>query len=167
MGASDYPKQVYAIQHNITKRMYIGSSKDVRSRYLSHMYQLRAGKHPVEDFQKDFNEYGEDFSLYILDTIDWTTKGNEYRWMRRYNTTVRGIGYNYMDNARRQVDNVDINYPPFKAGLPDEANQRETIGFDKFKDEYITKIINLLDECEVSLLDLILKIITKAKVQND
>ena len=60
------PRKVYAIQHNTTKRIYIGSSVDVEARYMNHMYQLRAGKHIVEDMQDDFINYGEDYSLFIL-----------------------------------------------------------------------------------------------------
>ena len=35
-----FPRAIYAIQHNATKRIYIGSSSDVELRYWGHMYPL-------------------------------------------------------------------------------------------------------------------------------
>ena len=58
--------QVYMILHNPTGRMYIGQSTKVEQRIKHHMTMLRAGKHPVEDMQKDFNEFGEDYTITIL-----------------------------------------------------------------------------------------------------
>ena len=112
-----YPKKVYAIQHNATKRIYIGSSQDVSARYLGHISSLRNGKHGVEDMQKDFDKYGEDFSLYILDEITYETKWKEYAWMRKYNSCVRGVGYNYKDSATKQL--YGINNPPYREGVPE------------------------------------------------
>ena len=40
-----YPKKVYAIQHNVTGRIYVGSTKNTTKRYLSHMAELRKGTH--------------------------------------------------------------------------------------------------------------------------
>ena len=35
----DFPRKVYAIQHNVTERIYIGSSRKVKDRYMNHMYR--------------------------------------------------------------------------------------------------------------------------------
>lgn len=114
----DNSKKVYAIQHNVTKKIYIGSSKNVDDRYLNHIYRLRAGKHHIEDMQKDFDEYGEDYSLFILDEITtYSERIKEYEWMRRYNTFERGVGYNYMDNGKEMV--CARNTPPYKEGFPE------------------------------------------------
>lgn len=113
----ELPRKVYAIQHNITKRIYIGSSKNVEQRYKSHIWQLRAGSHHVEDMQADYDECGEDYSLFILDEIvRYEDRGIEYEWMKKFNTIVRGIGYNYGDKRRVVPELFSI---PLKDGLPE------------------------------------------------
>lgn len=111
------PRKVYAIQHNITKRIYIGSSKDVEKRYKSHIWSLRAGNHLVDDMQADFDEYGEDFSVFILDEIlRYEDRFVEYEWMKKYNTFVRGVGYNYGDKRKITPNLLTI---PIKDGCPE------------------------------------------------
>ena len=89
--------QVYMIRHNVTGRMYIGRSKELEKRIYSHFNRLRSGKHPVEDMQEDFDLFGDDFTISILGEIT-----NEHIWLEKemqekYQSTVRGIGYNYND----------------------------------------------------------------------
>lgn len=99
----DLPRKVYLIRHNITGRIYIGSSKNVETRYMNHMYNLRSGKHPVEDMQKDFDEHGENFTLTVIDEIrTYEEASKEYEWMREFKSYIRGVGYNYKDNAFRE-----------------------------------------------------------------
>lgn len=98
-----YPRKVYAIRHNTTNKVYIGSSCNVDRRFLQHLYGLRAHKHPVLDMQKDFDEYGEDFTLTVLDTINDSSEDcKEYKWMDKYQSFVEGMGYNYQDMKMRQ-----------------------------------------------------------------
>lgn len=118
-----FPRKVYAIQHNVTKRIYIGSSADVNTRYFSHIYQLRNGKHSVEDMQDDFIKYGEDYSFFILDEItEYAERKKEYEWMQKYGSHIRGIGYNYKDPAAvRAFATIE---PPLKEGLPEPFEGR-------------------------------------------
>lgn len=110
------PRYVYAIQHNVTKRMYIGSSNNVKKRYFTHIYKLRSGKHHIEDMQSDFNEYGEDYSVFVLDEfVDYGDRRVEYEWMRKYQSHIRGKGYNYKDRAAIAPKN-DV---PLKDGMPE------------------------------------------------
>ena len=95
-----FPRKVYLIQHKNTGRIYIGSSSNPERRYLTHMYQLKAGLHPVEDMQKDFNEYGFNFTFTLIDEIsDQSEASKEYQWMKVFKSYNRGVGYNYMDKA--------------------------------------------------------------------
>lgn len=120
----DFPRKIYAIQHNVTKRIYIGSTKNVDSRYLNHIYKLRGGKHHIEDMQKDFDEYGEDYSLFVLEEItEWAERIKEYEWMRKYNSFERGVGYNYMDQGKEMA--CIRNTPPYKKGLPELCTKGE------------------------------------------
>lgn len=112
-----FPRKVYAIQHNITKKIYIGSSCNVESRYMNHIYSLRNGKHRVEDMQKDFDEYGENYSLFVLDEINnFEERTKEYDWMKKYNTYDRDTGYNYSDRTKKILQiNTEI---PYREGCP-------------------------------------------------
>lgn len=95
-----FPRRIYAIQHNVTKRMYIGSSSNLNVRYQTHLNALRRGKHPVEDMQEDFDKYGEDYSLFILDTVfEWDERKKEYEHMKEHQSYIRGKGYNYKDRV--------------------------------------------------------------------
>lgn len=97
-----YPRKVYAIRHNATDRVYIGSSLNVDRRFKQHLYALQAHAHVVDDMQKDYDEHGEDYTLTILDTInDESEIEKEYEWMDKYQSFTRGIGYNYKDLKRR------------------------------------------------------------------
>lgn len=83
------------------------------------MASLRSGRHGVEDMQEDFDKFGEDFSVFILDRIDSSeTREKEYEWMRDYQSYVRGIGYNYKDKGYFKYANATP--VPYKDGLPEK-----------------------------------------------
>lgn len=99
----DFPRTVYAIRHNKTNRVYIGSSKRPESRIKKHLAALRGGCHQVEDMQDDFDKYGEDYTISFLDVITkYEDRSREYDWMKKFNSYIRGIGYNYKDWAFRE-----------------------------------------------------------------
>lgn len=112
-----FPRTVYAIQHNITKKIYIGSSFDVPTRYWNHIYRLRNRKHGIKDMQDDFDKYGEDYSLFILDEImNYEECEKEYEWMNKYGSNIRRKGYNYKDKATSKLRKT--NKLPLVHGLP-------------------------------------------------
>ena len=93
------PRKVYAIRHNITNRVYVGSSSHVDKRLMSHIHALRNHSHKVQDMQSDFDQYGEDYTFTILDEIvKYKDRDKEYEWMLKYQSHIRGIGYNYKDH---------------------------------------------------------------------
>lgn len=100
-----YPRKVYAIRHNVTNRVYIGSSCHIDKRFAEHISALRGHRHPVEDMQADFDRYGDDFSLTVLDYIGTEAdKNKEYEWMKKNQSYIRGIGYNYNDRKWLGID---------------------------------------------------------------
>ena len=93
-----FPRKVYAIRHNATNRVYIGSSYHVDKRFYQHLTALKAHRHPVEDMQADYDKYGDDFTLTVLDHIGTIAEKNkEYEWMNKNQSYIRGVGYNYKD----------------------------------------------------------------------
>lgn len=123
MAIRYYPRKVYAIQHNQTKRIYIGSSKDVETRYMTHIEALKTGKHLSVEMQQDFDAYGNDFSLYVLDTISNREESKkEYEWMRKYQTNDPEFGYNRKDPAMKTIRaTISI-----KEGLPEMVSRGRT-----------------------------------------
>lgn len=93
-----YPRVIYMITHNVTKRMYIGSTGQFDKRIKIHLSNLRRGKHSVEDMQKDFDEYGENYTIEVLAEINiGDSFRKEYDLMNKYRSRIRGVGYNYKD----------------------------------------------------------------------
>ena len=95
----ELPRVVYAIVHNKTNKTYIGSTANPKQRFRQHLYNLKNGTHPVEDFQSDFDQFGADLSFVILDeikTFDERKKEKEY--MKKYESFDRSKGYNYKDH---------------------------------------------------------------------
>lgn len=96
----EFPRKVYAIKHNKTGRIYIGSSSNLDRRIKHHMAALRRHAHTVEDMQADYDKYGEDYTLSILEEIfEYKDRKKEYEWMGKYQSNIRGIGYNYKDSV--------------------------------------------------------------------
>lgn len=114
----EYRRKIYAIQHNVTKRIYVGMSKNVIARYKAHLHKLRSGKCHIEDMQNDFDLYGEDYSLFIIDDItDYKDRLKEYDWMIKYKSHIRGTGYNYKDVGF--IKHTSVIPVPLKEGLPE------------------------------------------------
>ena len=94
----DFPRKIYAIKHNTTGKIYVGSSQQVDKRISAHLSRLRSHTHGVEDMQADFDKYGENYTITILDEIskpeDWV---KEYECMTKNWSAIRGFGYNYKD----------------------------------------------------------------------
>ena len=95
-----YPRKIYAIKHEKSNRIYIGSSNDVENRIKSHLYALRCGKHTNKHMQSDFNNLGEYYKFYILDDISSREElHKEYQWQLKYKSKDPKYGYNDKDKG--------------------------------------------------------------------
>ena len=109
----DYPKVVYAMQHRVTKKVYIGLSADLEERYKSHLSLLRNNKHHSKLMQEEYNEHGGLYDVFELDTVSGISERyKEYEWMRYYKTQDARYGYNSQDRGRMEV-------MPLKEGKPE------------------------------------------------
>lgn len=91
---------VYALRHNPTGKIYVGSTHNLDSRLREHMIALRNNRHTVPDMQRDYNKYGEDYSVCVLE--DYLPENNvktkiEALYMTILGTRDRSKGYNYLD----------------------------------------------------------------------
>lgn len=134
---------IYAIQHNATKRIYIGSTKQtILDRYKGHITSLREGKHANQLMQSEYDEKGEDYTVFELESgedsiVDHPYYDNklisfkavrEYSWMDKYDTINSEYGYNCDDRSaksfikrKRIFESVQMN---IEKGLPRRRNER-------------------------------------------
>lgn len=92
------PKWVYALTLDATGKTYIGMTQAPTLRYKQHLQRLRAGTHPVEDMQTDYNVYGGAVSFRVLDKVEtWADRRKEFQWQLKLHTLDRSRGYNYKD----------------------------------------------------------------------
>ena len=89
--------------HRKTQKAYIGrTSNSIEVRLSAHLNALRGQRHHVEDMQEDFNKYGENYDFFILDVVDlnrnYPNKTERY-YMKKYQSDIRGKGYNYKDKS--------------------------------------------------------------------
>lgn len=88
---------VYAIRNTLSQKVYIGSSTNLRKRWLQHRSLLNNGSHPNKGLQKDWNDYGEDaFAFSVLEVvpeIEWLSC-REREWIREFKSSNPRKGYN-------------------------------------------------------------------------
>lgn len=114
------------MQHNKTGRIYVGSSENPAVRCKGHLSALRNNHHMSANMQKDFNMYGEDYSYFILDTInDHSERVKEYEWIQKLDTTNPDVGYNKKDAFRLKYE------IPFSDGLPTPNDTKEESNKDE------------------------------------
>ena len=72
---------VYKITNIITGELYIGSSKDIESRYASHRSLSAHKRHPNSKLYKDMSKYGRDnFTIEVIEETD-NLKEREQYWI--------------------------------------------------------------------------------------
>ncbi len=112
----EYPKVVYAMQHRVTKKIYIGLTRNLETRYQTHLSLLRNNKHTALLMQKEYNEHGGLYDVFILDEVNsYTERYKEFEWMRYYKTQDERFGYNSQDKGRMDKNNR----LPLKSGKPE------------------------------------------------
>lgn len=120
-----YPAQVYAIVFAEKGKIYVGLSHNPQKRFAAHQNLLKAGRHPVEDFQADYDaSEGKRLGLVVLeDVASEDERHKEHRWQVALHTYEREHGYNYKDpTARRETERAE-NRKRCKAFLKDSIRR--------------------------------------------
>lgn len=102
---------IYAIMNLHNKKLYIGQSIDIESRWKQHFSELRRGTHHNRYLQAAYNKYGADsFVVAILELCDkaklnereayWVAKENSYG-DGGYNLSAGGAGTPNAQRARK------------------------------------------------------------------
>lgn len=69
---------IYAITNLVNGRVYIGSSKNIHHRWITHKCTLRGNKHVNAHLQSAWNKYGEDaFEFSIVKEVPYENLGTE------------------------------------------------------------------------------------------
>lgn len=88
-------KIIYAMQHNVTKRIYVGTCRNIDCRLKKHMHDLLRGVHTNKELQNDFDKYGMEFSFYILEEVEEKYRMKAERaWQNALRSNEIKTGYN-------------------------------------------------------------------------
>lgn len=107
---------IYSITNKISKKRYIGQSKNIQTRMKEHLRNLRNQKSHNSILQKAWNKYGE--SNFIFETVEQCLLGalveKEQFWMDYYHSHCSKNGYNQSPSAKSNLG--------WK--MPEEARQK-------------------------------------------
>jgi group I intron endonuclease len=95
------PSGIYTITNLINKKVYVGSSINLKRRFLSHKSLLKRNIHHSKKLQNSFNKYGlENFEFKIIEKGCWFKFliVREQYWINFYNSFKNG--YNEWPFAR-------------------------------------------------------------------
>lgn len=130
---------IYSIRNKINGKVYVGSSKDIYTRWSQHRHDLRKGNHHNEVLQRAWNKYGErNFAFEVLEKAPPENLFNvEQNWYERLNSSSNDYGYNLSPIAR----------------APGHCYTREDIKNGKacFSIEQFDKIVDLLCSSDLSI----------------
>lgn len=94
---------IYQIKNIINNKIYIGSSKDIKTRWQQHLNLLNKGKHHSYRLQKDWDKYKqENFKFEILEKVSGVEKllDVEQKWIDETLCYKSENGYNISKNTK-------------------------------------------------------------------
>lgn len=98
---------IYKLTYIPTGKIYIGQSRNPEGRLFSHRFDLERGCHHNKILQADFDKYGGDLMLEVLENLSTnnrkTASDKEFEWMKRTKSYNDFIGYNCNDPRVRNT----------------------------------------------------------------
>ncbi|MDN6625851.1 MAG: GIY-YIG nuclease family protein [Pisciglobus halotolerans] len=140
---------IYQIVNKVNGKIYVGQSKHVRHRKISHLNQLRKGTHYNRHMQRSFDSYGE--SNFVFEVIEFCGSGvlneRERYWINKKETEYSNKGYNssYAVTKFNQYDSKrklnGNNRTPTGLGrkMSDEHSKRLMEGATKYFSEEVNR----------------------------
>lgn len=96
-----FPRIVYALKHDATGKIYVGSTDDLATRIYIHLSALRRGDHGNLNMQADFNQFGGGYTVYSLGVVrKYENHDLEYLWMDALGSRDPDKGYNHVDKSK-------------------------------------------------------------------
>lgn len=95
---------IYCIRNLVNNKVYIGKSKNIYTRIMSHQYNLRIkSKDENRHLIYAWHKYGEDnFDYFVIEYLpldDKLVAERELYWMCQFNSTNRNCGYNLRQDS--------------------------------------------------------------------
>lgn len=87
---------IYGIKNVINNKIYIGSTKSLKTRKYTHFYQLKKQTHGNEHLQKSYDKYGKDkFYFYVIEECNISNRHErEIYWINHLSSHLLDYGYN-------------------------------------------------------------------------
>lgn len=93
---------VYKITNILDGKFYVGSSKNIESRWYTHRKELNLGCHNNQHLQRAWNKYGEEnFTFEVLEEVAnlEDVRDRENYYIKSTKCYDHSIGYNMLDDA--------------------------------------------------------------------
>lgn len=69
------PMGAFIIKNTLNGRVFMDVSKDLKSIFNRHRFQLKTGMHPVKELQQEWNQYGQQaFVFKVLEQLEYNEK---------------------------------------------------------------------------------------------
>lgn len=97
---------IYMITCNESKKVYIGSSRNMKSRYQVHLSDLKRGKHGNPYMVNVFKKYGKEaFNFSVLEYCgNEFLLDREYFWIDHYQSIDKDKGFNIIYDCKREKE---------------------------------------------------------------
>lgn len=107
---------VYCIRCKVNNKAYIGSSADIKRRWIEHKSLLKTGKHKNKHLQEDYNKHGADNFLYsiLINCKPQELLKYESMYVLLFDTRQVNKGYNITLPFNTQLYNTEYK-PLYKA----------------------------------------------------
>ena len=90
---------IYSITHIETKKIYIGSSVDIKRRWNSHRSSLNRGKHTNPHLQNAWKKYGKDAFIFAIEEITEELESTENEYISKYGIAITGTNIFFEDKG--------------------------------------------------------------------
>ena len=93
---------IYSIENLVNKKIYIGQSVCIESRFSQHISSLRRQCHDNHNLQEDWNHYGESsFSFRLLEVCDKEELDEkESFYVEKFKSNEPEFGYNFTNGGK-------------------------------------------------------------------
>lgn len=144
---------IYKFTNKINGKIYIGSAKNLRKRFVQHRSNLRLNSHHSSHFQNAYNKYGENEFLYeIIENVenfdDLITREQYYLdtllfakdYVNKVNNKFIELGYNINPNASNRLGTIQ-SLDSIKKSIINNDRIYPVLQFD-FKGQFINEFIS-------------------------
>lgn len=99
---------IYCIENNLNGKLYIGSAKDIKKRWQTHITRLNYEKHESQYLQRAWNKNPGSFTFKILEIVE--DKNNLIQREQFWLDTLKPFGNNGYNSRRKADSNLGIKW---------------------------------------------------------